>query len=147
MAETQRTFAIIKPDAVAKKTAGKIIARIEESGLDIIALKRLQLDDAMAKGFYAVHKERPFFGDLVKFMTSGPVIAMVLEGENAIARWRDLMGPTNSSEAPAGTLRGDFGTDIERNAVHGSDAPETAKLEISYWFNAGEIQALVEALP
>ena len=101
----------------------------------------------MAKGFYAVHKERPFFGDLVKFMTSGPVIAMVLEGENAIARWRDLMGPTNSNEAPAGTLRGDFGTDIERNAVHGSDAPETAKLEISYWFNAGEIQALVEALP
>ena len=147
MAETQRTFAIIKPDAVAKKTAGQIIARIEESGLDIIALKRLQLDDAMAKGFYAVHKERPFFGDLVKFMTSGPVVAMVLEGENAIARWRDLMGPTNSNEAPAGTLRGDFGTDIERNAVHGSDAPETAKLEISYWFNAGEIQALVEALP
>jgi nucleoside-diphosphate kinase len=147
MADTQRTFAIIKPDAVAKKTAGQIIARIEESGLDIIALKRLQLDDDMAKGFYAVHKERPFFGDLVKFMTSGPVIAMVLEGDDAIARWRDLMGPTNSSEAPAGTLRGDFGTDIERNAVHGSDAPETAKLEIAYWFNAGEIQALVEALP
>ena len=147
MAETQRTFAIIKPDAVAKKTAGQIIARIEESGLEIIALKRLQLDDDMAKGFYAVHKERPIFGDLVKYMPSGPVVAMVLEGENAIARWRDLMGPTNSNEAPAGTLRGDFGTDIERNAVHGSDAPETAKLEISYWFNAGEIQALVEALP
>jgi len=147
MAQSQRTFAIIKPDAVANKSAGQIIARIEESGLDIIALKRLQLDDDMAKGFYAVHKERPFFGDLVKFMTSGPVVAMVLEGENAIARWRDLMGPTNSTEAPAGTLRGDFGTDIERNAVHGSDAPETAKLEISYWFNAGEIQALVEALP
>ena len=147
MAQSQRTFAIIKPDAVANKTAGQIIARIEESGLDIIALKRLQLDDDMAKGFYAVHKERPFFGDLVKFMTSGPVVAMVLEGENAIARWRDLMGPTNSTEAPAGTLRGDFGTDIERNAVHGSDAPETAKLEISYWFNAGEIQARVEALP
>ncbi|MDE0887549.1 MAG: nucleoside-diphosphate kinase [Myxococcota bacterium] len=147
MAETQRTFAIIKPDAVANKSAGQIIARIEESGLDIIALKRLQLDDDMAQGFYAVHKERPFFGDLVKFMTSGPVVAMALEGENAIARWRDLMGPTNSTEAPAGTLRGDFGTDIERNAVHGSDAPETAKLEISYWFNASEIQALVEALP
>ena len=147
MAEAQRTFAIIKPDAVANKSAGPIIARIEESGLDIIALKRLQLDADMAQGFYAVHKERPFFGDLVKFMTSGPVVAMVLEGENAIARWRDLMGPTNSTEAPAGTLRGDFGTDIERNAVHGSDAPETAKLEISYWFNAGEIQALVEALP
>ena len=147
MAETQRTFAIIKPDAVANKSAGQIIARIEESGLDIIALKRLRLDDDMAQGFYAVHKERPFFGDLVKFMTSGPVVAMALEGENAIARWRDLMGPTNSTEAPAGTLRGDFGTDIERNAVHGSDAPETAKLEISYWFNAGEIQAIVEALP
>ena len=147
MAETQRTFAIIKPDAVANKSAGQIIARIEESGLDIIALKRLRLDDDMAQGFYAVHKERPFFGDLVKFMTSGPVVAMALEGENAIARWRDLMGPTNSTEAPAGTLRGDFGTDIERNAVHGSDAPETAKLEISYWFNASEIQALVEALP
>jgi len=147
MAETQRTFAIIKPDAVANKSAGQIIARIEESGLDIIALKRLQLDDDMAQGFYAVHKERPFFGDLVKFMTSGPVVAMALEGDNAIARWRDLMGPTNSTEAPAGTLRGDFGTDIERNAVHGSDAPETAKLEISYWFNASEIQALVEALP
>jgi len=147
MAQSQRTFAIIKPDAVANKTAGQIIARIEESGLDIIALKRLRLDDDMAQGFYAVHKERPFFGDLVKFMTSGPVVAMVLEGDNAIARWRDLMGPTNSTEAPAGTLRGDFGTDIERNAVHGSDAPETAKLEISYWFNAGEIQARVEALP
>ena len=147
MAQSQRTFAIIKPDAVANKSAGAIIARIEESGLDIIALKRLQLNDDIAKGFYAVHKERPFFGDLVKFMTSGPVVAMVLEGDNAIARWRDLMGPTNSNEAPAGTLRGDFGTDIERNAVHGSDAPETAKLEISYWFNAGEIQALVEALP
>ena len=147
MAEVQRTFAIIKPDAVANKSAGQIIARIEESGLDIIALKRLQLDDDMAQGFYAVHKERPFFGDLVKFMTSGPVVAMALEGENAIARWRDLMGPTNSTEAPAGTLRGDFGTDIERNAVHGSDAPETAKLEISYWFNASEIQARVEALP
>jgi nucleoside-diphosphate kinase len=147
MPELQRTFAIIKPDAVAKQVAGQIIARIEESGLELLAIKRLQLDDRLAQGFYAVHKERPFFGDLVKFMTSGPVIAMVLEGEEAIQRWRDLMGPTNSNEAPAGTLRGDFGTDIERNAVHGSDAPETAKLEISYFFNAGEIQALVEALP
>lgn len=146
MAQSQRTFAIIKPDAVANKSAGAIIARIEESGLDIIALKRLQLDDDIAKGFYAVHKERPFFGDLVKFMTSGPVVAMVLEGENAIARWRDLMGPTNSTEAPAGTLRGDFGTDIERNASHGSDAPETAAIEIPYFFNSTEITAVVEAL-
>jgi nucleoside-diphosphate kinase len=147
MAEVQRTFAIIKPDAVAKKVAGQIIARIEESGLGLVAMKRLQLDEQTAQGFYAVHKERPFFGDLVKFMTSGPVVAMVLEGDDAIKRWRDLMGPTNSDEAPAGTLRGDFGTDIERNAVHGSDAPETARLEISYFFNASEIQALVEALP
>lgn len=147
MAEFQRTFGIIKPDAVSKKVAGKIVARIEESGLEIVAMKRMQLDSEMAKGFYAVHKERPFFNDLVSFMTSGPVVALVMEGEGAISRWRDLMGPTNSEEAPAGTLRGDFGTDIERNAVHGSDAPETAKLEISYFFNAGEIQALVEALP
>ena len=143
----ERTFAIIKPDAVEKKVAGKIIARIEENGLDIIAMKRLRLDEETAQGFYAVHKERPFFGELVQFMTSGPVVALVLEGEGAIKKWRDLMGPTNSNEAPEGTIRGDFGTDIERNASHGSDAPETARLEISYFFNAGEIQALVEALP
>ena len=146
MAGTQRTFAIIKPDAVAKKVAGQILARIEESGLDIIAMKRLQLDERRAKGFYAVHKERPFFGDLVKFMTSGPVVACVLEGDDAIKRWRDLMGPTNSNEAPAGTLRGDFGTDIERNASHGSDAPETAKVELAYFFNAKEILGQVEAI-
>ncbi len=147
MAETQRTLAIIKPDAVAKKVAGQIVARIEESGLDVVAMKRMQLDDEMARGFYAVHKERPFFGDLVEFMTSGPVVVLALEGADAIKRWRDLMGPTNSNEAPAGTMRGDFGTDIERNATHGSDAPETAKLEVSYFFNASEIQGLVEALP
>jgi len=93
-----------------------------------------------------VHKERPFFGDLVKFMTEGPVVAIIMEGENAIARWRDLMGPTNSDEAPAGTIRGDFGTNIERNASHGSDAPETAKIETSYFFNAMEIQSHSEAL-
>ena len=147
MGDFQRTFGIIKPDAVANKVAGPIIARIEESGLSIVAMKRMRLDEQTAKGFYAVHKERPFFGELVSFMTSGPVVALVMEGDDAIRRWRDLMGPTNSEEAPAGTLRGDFGTDIEQNAVHGSDAPETAKLEISYFFNAGEIQALVEALP
>ncbi len=143
----ERTFAIIKPDAVAKKVAGKIISRIEEAGLEIIAMKRIQLDEQMAQGFYAVHKERPFFGELVKFMTSGPVVALVMQGEGAIKAWRDLMGPTHSDEAPAGTIRGDFGTDIEQNASHGSDAPETARLEISYFFNAGEIQELVEALP
>lgn len=143
----ERTFAIIKPDAVKKKVAGQILARIEASGLDIIAIKKLQLSEQAAKGFYAVHKARPFFGDLVKFMSSGPVVALVLEGEGAIKKWRDLMGPTNSSQAPKGTLRGDFGTDVEQNATHGSDAPETARLEISYFFNASEICAVTEALP
>ena len=146
MAEPQLTFAIIKPDAVAKKVTGAILQRIEESGLEIVAMKRLQMSEGLAQGFYAVHKERPFFGDLVKFMTSGPVVVLALRAENAIQRWRDLMGPTNSSEAPAGTIRGDFGTDIERNASHGSDAPETAKVEISYFFNGTEIQVPTEAL-
>jgi len=143
----ERTFAIIKPDAVRKKVAGQILARIEESGLEIIALKKIQLSEQAAKGFYAVHKARPFFADLVKFMTSGPVVAVVLEGENAIKQWRDLMGPTDSKQAPAGTMRGDFGTDIEQNATHGSDAAETARLEIAYFFNAGEIVAITEVLP
>jgi nucleoside-diphosphate kinase len=146
MAEPQLTFAIIKPDAVAKEATGAILQRIEESGLEIVAMKRLQMSEGLAQGFYAVHKERPFFGDLVKFMTSGPVVVLALRAENAIQRWRDLMGPTNSSEAPAGTIRGDFGTDIERNASHGSDAPETAKVEISYFFNGTEIQVPTEAL-
>jgi len=143
----ERTFAIVKPDAVKKRVAGQILARIEGSGLEILGMKKIQLSTQGAEGFYAVHKERPFFGDLVKFMTSGPVVALVLEGEGAIKKWRDLMGPTNSNEAPAGTLRGDFGTDIEQNATHGSDAPETARLEISYFFNASEITAVTEALP
>ena len=143
----ERTFAIIKPDAVKKKVAGQILARIEDSGLEIVAMKKMQLTDQGARGFYAVHKERPFFNDLVAFMTSGPVVALVLEGEGAIKKWRDLMGPTNSNEAPAGTLRGDFGTDVEQNATHGSDAPETARLEISYFFNATEIMGVTEALP
>jgi nucleoside-diphosphate kinase len=146
MAEVQRTFAIIKPDAVAKKAAGSIIQRIEDSGLEIVAMKRLTMSEQLAQGFYAVHKERPFFGDLVKFMTSGPVVVLCLQGENAIQRWRDLMGPTNSNDAPAGTIRGDFGTDVEQNASHGSDAPETAKVEISYFFNATEIGVPTEAL-
>ncbi len=143
----ERTFAIIKPDAVRKKVAGRILARIEDSGLEIIAMKKMQLTERLAQGFYAVHKERPFFGDLVRFMTSGPVVALVLEGDGAIRKWRDLMGPTNSKEAPAGTMRGDFGTDVEQNATHGSDAPETARLEIAYFFNASEITAMTEALP
>lgn len=146
MAETQRTLAIIKPDAVAKGATGEILKRIEDSGLRVIALKRAHLSDELARGFYAVHKERPFYGELVAFMTSGPVVIAALEGDGAIARWRDLMGPTNSNEAPAGSIRGDIGTDIEKNAVHGSDAPETARVEIAYFFNASEIQATVEAL-
>lgn len=146
MAERERTFAIIKPDAVAKQVAGAIIQKIEDSGLDVVAMKRMQLSEQLARGFYAVHKERPFYGELVSFMTSGPVVVLVLEAENAIQKWRDLMGPTNSNEAAAGTIRGDFGTDIEQNASHGSDAPETARVEISYFFNASEIQGVVEAL-
>lgn len=143
----ERTLSIIKPDATAKPgAAGEILARFEKAGLQILALKRIQLTEDLAKGFYAVHKERPFYGELVGFMTSGPVVVSVLEGEGAILAHRDLLGPTNSSEAPAGTIRGDFGTDIERNAAHGSDAPETAKVEISYFFNASEILAPVEAL-
>ncbi len=143
----QRTLAIIKPDAVAKPGAtGEILRRIEEAGLAIIAMKRVQLTSQVAKGFYAVHKARPFYGELVSFMTSGPVVVVALEGEGAIKKWRDLMGPTNSKEAPKGTVRGDFGTDIERNASHGSDAPETAAKEIPYFFDATEVQAPVEAL-
>lgn len=138
----QRTFAVIKPDAVAAGHQGNIIAAIQESGLKVVALKTLHLTEAQAKGFYHVHAERPFFGDLVKFMTEGPIVAMVLEGENGIKRWRDLMGPTNASEAPADTLRGRFGTNIERNATHGSDAVETAAFEIGYFFNGLELAGL-----
>ncbi len=144
---TERTLSIIKPDATAVAgAAGEILARFERAGLRILALKRVQLSEQLARGFYAVHRERPFYGDLVKFMTSGPVVVSVLEGENAIQAHRDLLGPTNSEEAPAGTIRGDFGTDIERNATHGSDAPETARIEISYFFNASEILGVVEAV-
>jgi nucleoside-diphosphate kinase len=147
MAEVQRTLSIIKPDAVAKGVAGEILGRFERAGLEIVALKKMQLTEAQARGFYAVHKDRPFYGDLVKFMTSGPVVVSVLQGPDAIARNREPMGPTDSTKAEAGSIRGDFGTDIERNAVHGSDAPETARVEISYFFNATEILAPVEALP
>ena len=142
----ERTLSIIKPDAVAKDAAGAILAAIQKSGLRVIALKMIHLTEQQARGFYAVHKARPFYGDLVKFMTSGPVVVSVLEGEGAVARWRELMGPTDSTKAAKGTIRGDFGTDVERNAAHGSDAPETARVEIAYFFNATEIQASVEAL-
>ena len=146
MGQVERTLAIIKPDAVGNGKTGDILARIEASGLQIIGLKRVQLSVQVARGFYAVHKERPFFDDLVRFMTEAPVVIAVLEGDDAIARWRALMGPTDSKVAEKGTIRGDFGTDVERNASHGSDAPETARVEISYFFNATEIQAQLEAL-
>ena len=142
----ERTLSIVKPDAMAKGAAGEILRRFEEAGLRIVAIKALRLTEEDARGFYAVHKERPFYAHLVKFMTSGPIIVSVLEGEGAIAKNRELMGPTNSLEAEKGTIRGDFGTNIEKNAVHGSDAPETAKLEIAYFFNATEIIGPVEAL-
>jgi nucleoside-diphosphate kinase len=146
MAEIQRTLSIVKPDAVAAGATGDILARFEQAGLKIIAMKKIQLSEQLAQGFYAVHKARPFYADLVKFMTSGPVVVSVLEGPNAIAAHRDLLGPTNSNEAPKGTIRGDHGSDIERNAAHGSDGPETAKTEIAYFFNASEVLAPVEAL-
>jgi len=142
----ERTLSIVKPDAVAKGSTGEILRRFEEAGLQILALKKLQLTPELAQGFYAVHRERLFYGDLVKFMTSGPVVVSVLEGEGAVALNRELMGPTNSAEAAPGTIRGDFGTDIERNAAHGSDAVETARVEIAYFFNASEILGPVDAL-
>lgn len=147
MAEVQRTLSIIKPDATARPGAtGEILRRFEEAGLSILALKKIRLSDELARGFYAVHKEKGFFGDLIGFMTSGPVVVSVLEGPDAIACNRRLMGPTDSTKAEPGTIRGDFGTDIERNAAHGSDAPETARVEIAYFFGASEILGPVEAL-
>jgi nucleoside-diphosphate kinase len=147
MADVQRTLAIVKPDAAGKPgVTGQILARIEERGLSIVGLKKIQLTEEDARGFYAVHRERPFYGELVEFMTSGPVVVVALEGDDAIQRWRDLMGPTDAAKAEPGTIRGDFGTDIERNASHGSDAPETAKAELAYFFNAKEILGQVEAL-
>jgi nucleoside-diphosphate kinase len=130
----ERTLAIIKPDAVGKQFAGPIIQRIEAAGFGIRAMRRVQLTKAQAEGFYAVHRERPFFPSLTAFMSSGPVIVMALEAEGAIRKWRDLMGATDPSKAPAGSIRADFGSNIERNATHGSDAPETAAFETGYFF-------------
>ena len=135
----QQTLAIIKPDAVAKGVAGQIMARIEQTGLTILAAKLVHLSAQEAAGFYVVHKERPFYASLCAFMTQGPCLPMVLEGENAIQRWRDLMGATDPAKAGPGTLRKEFAASIEANAVHGSDAPETAAFEISYFFSALEI--------
>ena len=135
----QRTFSIIKPDATARNITGKVLTKIEDAGLRVVAQKRLHLSEEKAGGFYAEHKERPFFGDLVKFMTSGPVVVQVLEGENAIANYREIMGATNPKEAAAGTIRAEFADSIDANTVHGSDAPESAAREIAYFFSDDEI--------
>jgi nucleoside-diphosphate kinase len=135
----QRTFSILKPDATRRNLTGKINAKIEESGLTIIAQKRLWLTRAQAEGFYAVHAERSFFGDLCEFMSSGPVVVQVLEGENAVAKYRDIMGATNPANANDGTIRKEFAESIEANSVHGSDSEENAAIEISYFFSAIEI--------
>lgn len=135
----ERTLSIIKPDAVAKNIIGKIYSRFESGGLRIVAAKMAHLSREQAEGFYAVHKERPFFNDLVEFMISGPVMIQVLEGENAIARNREIMGATNPAEAAEGTIRADFAKTVDENAVHGSDAPETAATEIGYFFSEGEL--------
>lgn len=135
----ERTFSIIKPDATARNLTGKINAMIEAAGLRIVAQKRVRLSKAAAEGFYAVHRERPFFNDLVSFMISGPVVVQVLEGENAIAKYREVMGATNPENADEGTIRKTFAESIEANSVHGSDAPETAAQEIKYFFSDLEI--------
>ena len=135
----ERTFSIVKPNAVAKDVIGAIYQRFEQSGLKIIAAKMLHMTVEQAQGFYAVHKERPFFNDLVNFMTSGPVMVQILEGENAVIKNRQIMGATNPAEAAAGTIRADFADSLEANAVHGSDAPETAAQEIAYFFTESEI--------
>ena len=135
----QRTFSIIKPDATRRNITGKIIDRLESAGLRVIASKRIHMSTEQAQGFYAVHKERPFYNDLVEFMTSGPVVVQVLEGEDAINKNREVMGATNPAEAAEGTIRKDFAENIEANSVHGSDAPETAATEIAFFFNDDEL--------
>lgn len=135
----ERTLSIIKPDGVGRGLIGEVIQRLEKSGMKIIAAKMIHMTHQEAEGFYAVHKERPFFSSLTAFMSSGPCVVMVLEGENAISRYRDLMGATNYKEAAKGTIRREFATDIEKNVVHGSDAPETAAFEIGYFFSQLEI--------
>ena len=136
---TQRTFSIIKPDATRRNLTGKINSKIEDAGLRIIAQKRVHLSEDQAKEFYAVHKDRPFYGDLVSFMSSGPVVVQVLEGDNAIARYREVMGATNPADAEPGTIRAEFAESIDANSVHGSDAPETAAEEIAQFFSEDEI--------
>jgi nucleoside-diphosphate kinase len=136
----ERTLTIIKPDSVVKNLIGQITAHLEKSGLRIVAMKMVHLTHKEAEGFYAVHRERPFFGSLTKFMSEGPIVPMVLEGEDAIRRLREIMGATDPAKAADGTIRKLYATNIERNGIHGSDAPETARFEIGYFFNALEIQ-------
>ena len=135
----ERTLAIIKPDAVSRGLTGEILSRIHKAGFQIVAIKSMRLSKAEAEGFYAVHRERPFFKDLTDFMSSGKAIVMVLEAEGAIAKWRDVMGATDPAKAAAGTIRREFGTSIQNNCTHGSDAPETAAFEISYFFSEHEL--------
>lgn len=135
----QRTFSIIKPDATARNLTGKIIAKFEDAGLRVVAQKRIRMTREQAEGFYAVHKERPFFGELVDFMISGPVVVQVLEGEDAVAKNREVMGATNPADAAPGTIRKEFALSIGENSVHGSDAPETAAEEIKFFFSNDEI--------
>jgi nucleoside-diphosphate kinase len=135
----ERTLSIIKPDGVEKNLIGEVYRRFEQGGLQIVAARMLHLTQERAEGFYAVHRERPFFADLVSYMTSGPVMVQVLEGENAIARNREIMGATNPKDAAPGTIRADFAASIEENVVHGSDGPDTAAVEIAYFFDEGEI--------
>ncbi|MCM2316959.1 MAG: nucleoside-diphosphate kinase [Thermoanaerobaculia bacterium] len=136
---SQRTFTIVKPDSVEKGNLGKILARLEAEGFKILGLKRLHMSTSQAQGFYAVHRERPFFGDLVKYMTSGPVVAAALERADAVPHLRKVMGATDPAKADAGTIRKEFGESIERNAIHGSDSPENAAIEIGFFFSTSEL--------
>lgn len=135
----ERTFAIIKPDAVERKLSGKILDKIESAGFAVVGMKKLHLTRSQAEGFYYVHKERPFFNDLCSFMSRSPVVALVLERDNAIAKWREVMGATNPANAEPGTIRKEFGIGLEENSAHGSDAPETAAFEIGYFFSQLEL--------
>ena len=135
----ERTFGIIKPDAVANNATGEVLAMIQKAGFKVLSLRQTRMSQTEAEGFYAVHKQRPFFNDLIRFMTSGPCVLMALEGDNAVVRYRELMGPTDVAKAPEGTIRHKFGTDIEKNAVHGSDAPETAKFELGWFFRGSDL--------
>ncbi|MBW2567781.1 MAG: nucleoside-diphosphate kinase [Deltaproteobacteria bacterium] len=135
----ERTLSIIKPDGVARKLVGEVVGRLEKKNVKIIAMKMIKMTKAQAKGFYAVHAERPFFDSLTDFMSSGPVVVIALEGENVIAEYRELMGATNYKDAAEGTIRRDFATEIEKNIVHGSDSPESADFEINYFFNSFEV--------